>query len=123
MPYRFDLARFIFLVLMILLFFVLFSFGGLYGPYPAFPLNSSTLVFLLTLVLMALAMSFVRVMPQEEDVEVVTEARCPTCGFVVTRPFAKGDYVSKQDKPCPKDGTTTLIEKIYVNDQQHRQPY
>lgn len=124
MPYRFDAGRFVALVLMIIVLFVLFAFGGFYGPYSGLAFNTDTLLLLLALVLLAFAASFTKVVPSEDRFDVITEARCPTCGFIVTRPFVVGDYVSKEDKPCPKDGTTTLIHKIYVNDEaQPRQPF
>lgn len=122
MPYRFDVARFLTLLLVIVVMFVLFGFG-LYGPYYGFGFNTQTLMFLAALVLLAFAASFGRVEPQEDRFDVVTETRCPACGFVATRPFASGDFVSKQDKPCPKDGTATIIDKIYLAEEQTRQPF
>ncbi|MEM0121456.1 MAG: hypothetical protein QW514_07930 [Thermoprotei archaeon] len=117
MPYRFDVGRFIAIVLSMIVLFVLFVFGGFYGGYPGVGLNTDSLLLLVSLIIFAFAVSFVRVAPQDENVDIVSESRCPACGFVYTRPFVNGDFITKQDKPCPKDGTTTLIEKIYVNDQ------
>jgi hypothetical protein len=121
MAYRFDVGRFIAFVLTVIVLFVLFSFGGFYGGYSGFTLNTDSLILLAGLILLAFAVSFVKVTNVDDNVDLTTEARCPSCGFIYTRPFANGDYISKQDKPCPKDGTTTTIEKIYVSDQQIRQ--
>jgi hypothetical protein len=117
MPYRFDAGRFIAIVLSLIVLFVLFVFGGFYGGYGGLGLNTDSFILLVALMIFAFAMSFVKVTTQDENVEIVSEARCPTCGFIYTRPFTNGDFITKQDKPCPKDGSITLIEKIYVNDQ------
>ncbi len=117
MPYRFDAGRFIAIVLSMIVLFVLFVFGGFYGGYGGLGLNTDSFILLVALIIFAFAVSFVKVTNQNDNVDIVSEARCPTCGFIYTRPFINGDYITKQDKPCPKDGSITLIEKIYVNDQ------
>jgi|GEM_PF-2966045 len=43
-----------------------------------------------------------------------TVYKCPTCGYQLTKDFAYGDYVGRPGDPCPKDGTTMLVEKIYT---------
>ena len=47
--------------------------------------------------------------PSIPRVEVVTTLECPKCGFKKVRGFKRGDYVFKEDEPCPNcDGVLTI---------------
>ncbi|MEM3671303.1 MAG: hypothetical protein QW767_06130 [Thermoprotei archaeon] len=117
MAYRFDIGRFVMIVIAVLFMSVLFLYTGLGGLGTARPTFSpaSTFPFLvLVSIAVGLALSVVRVNPSKDDIEITTETRCPSCGFVAQRKFVNGDYITKQDQPCPKDATPMVIHKIYV---------
>jgi hypothetical protein len=115
LPYRFDIARFILIIVTALLMVVFFSFGGLFGTGATVKLGGGSLVLVLIIIAcVAAGLSFTKVIPSKEDVDITTESRCPSCGFLLQRAFENGDFISKPDKPCPKDGATTIIQKIYT---------
>jgi|GEM_PF-1062893 hypothetical protein len=118
MAYRFDLGRFIMLLASLIIVIIFFSVGGAFGyGFGGYNLSGNTLVFLVGLVVaLAVVGSLVRVVPSKDNQEITTETRCPVCGFLYQRSFVNGDFISKQDKACPKDGTPTLVNKIYVVD-------
>jgi hypothetical protein len=120
LPYKFDFIRFIVLLITFLIFFSLFFVGGFGGfggsTFRVTPGIAELMILVVTV--LALVGSFVRVEPSKDDVDIITESRCPSCGFVYQRRFVNGDYITKQDQPCPKDQTPTVIHKIYVQSQQ-----
>lgn len=120
MAYRFDIGRFVMIVIAVLFMSVLFLYSG-YGTgvgRPAYSLSASLPFLVLVSVSLGLALSLVRVAPSRDDTDIIVETRCPSCGFVSQRKFVNGDYITKQDQPCPKDGTPTVVHKIYVEEQQ-----
>jgi len=45
---------------------------------------------------------------------VFTIEECPACGQKTKRPFAAGDYITKDGAKCTKCGNTTKITLIYA---------
>lgn len=121
MSYRFDLSRFVTLLAMFIVFLLLIFLGGFGGLGGGPKIGSGVLELLIVVIaLAALAASFSRAPQSKDDVDIVTETRCPSCGFVIQRKFTEGDFISRQDQPCPKDHTPTVISKIFVHDTQKK---
>lgn len=102
----------VFLVLLLVLYVLGYGSGEL-----GFNITFIYLVFIVASVVL-LARNFGRASPTEAEAKIISEMRCPSCGFTLQRTFSNGDFISKKDQPCPKDGTPTMIQKIFVENSK-----
>jgi len=102
----------------VLLIFLLILYVLGYGSGElGFNITFIYLVFIAASVVL-LARNFGRTVPAEAEARIVSELRCPSCGFTLQKTFTNGDYISKKDQACPKDGTQTMIQKIFVENSK-----
>jgi len=80
---------------------------------------------LITLVMMALALTFfyyviIKTQPKKVEEKTITRTiiRCTTCGYEEKREFTKGDFVGKEVGKCPKDSGPLVISLIYSEKMQ-----
>jgi len=55
-----------------------------------------------------------------EPPKVSTIIRCSKCGFEITREFKRGDYVLKEEEPCPKCEGPTFIYMIFREPEEKK---
>ncbi|RJS93423.1 hypothetical protein CW705_01740 [Candidatus Bathyarchaeota archaeon] len=55
-----------------------------------------------------------------EQPKVFTVIRCSHCNYEITREFREGDYVLKEDEPCPKCKGSTFIYMIFRESEEKK---
>ncbi|MGC8974631.1 MAG: hypothetical protein ACP5KB_00350 [Thermoprotei archaeon] len=51
---------------------------------------------------------------KEERGRIITIKKCLNCGYVLSKPYEKGDYVGKKEGRCPKCNGEMMTTAIYL---------
>lgn len=85
------------------------------------PLNLDPLYILFIAIVVFLAsyllVSYLReasVQKKEEKGRIITIKKCLSCGYVLSKPYEKEDYVGKKEGKCPKCGGEMMTTAIYL---------